>query len=144
MPQVYNSFKELHAKGQINLLTDDIRALLVMTNSTAWSENDGKVYLSDLTTLDEMNGANYARKVLTNKAITKDDGNDRAEFDADDLTFASLGAGARQVKGAVIFKHVTSGADSPLVAAIDLPSPVAADGTNFVIQWNAEGILQLA
>lgn len=141
---MFNKFKQLSANGTIDLDTDDIRVALCMTNTTADTENDGKVYVGDLTTLDEMDGANYVRKALANEAVNLDDANDRAEFDADDVTWSSLGAGTRSIAGALLYKHVTNDADSPLIAWVEFAAPVTADGSNFTIQWNAEGILQFA
>jgi len=141
---IYNEFKRANAAGEIDLNADDIRVALLMTNTSADTENDAKVYVDDLTTLDECDGANYVRKALANEAVNKDDANDRAEFDADDVTWTSLGASTRDVQGALVYKHVTNDSDSPLIAFIDFTSDVTPDGTNFTIQWNAEGILQLA
>lgn len=141
---MFNKAKQLIASGGIDLDTDDIRVALCMTNTTADTENDGDSYVGDLTTLDEMDGANYVRKQLANEAVNLDDPNDRAEFDADDVTWSSLGAGTRSMAGALIYKHVTNDADSPLIAWVEFAAPVTADGSNFTIQWNAEGILQLA
>lgn len=142
--QVYNAAKTRLIDGTIDLNTDDIRVALLMTNTTGDTDNDGDVFVGDLTTLDEMDGANYVRKALANEAVATDDANDRAEFDADDVVWSSLGAGARQVQGALLFKFVTNDADSPLIAWVEFSSPVTADGTNFTLQWNAEGILQAA
>ena len=57
MSVIYNEFKRASAAGEIDLNADDIRAILVMANTTAGTENDGKVYVSDLTTLDECNAS---------------------------------------------------------------------------------------
>jgi len=141
---MFNAAKKRLLDGSIDLDTDDVRVLLCMSNTTADTENDGKVYVGDLTTLDEHDGANYARKALTNEAVNVDDPNDRAEFDADDVTWTSLGAGTRDCVGALLYKHVTNDADSLLIAWIEFASPVTNDGSNFTIQWNAEGILQAA
>jgi hypothetical protein len=145
MPSVvYNEFKRANAAGEIDLNADDIRVALVMTNSTCPTQNDGVTTLSGFTTVDEMNGANYARKALANEAVNKDDANDRAEFDADDVVWTSLGAGTRSIAGVLVYKHVTNDADSIPIAYLEFPSPVVADGNNFTITWHAEGILQLA
>ena len=142
--QVYNAAKKGLLDGSIDLDTDDIRAILVMANTTGDTENDTKVYVGDLTTLDEHDGANYVRKALANEAVNKDDANDRAEFSADDVTWSSLGAGTRNCVGLILYKHVTNDADSPLIAYVEFASPVTNDGSNFTVQWNAEGILQAA
>lgn len=141
---VYNEFKRANAAGEIDLNADDIRIALVMTNTTVDTENDGITTVSGFTTLDEMDGANYARAALANEAVNKDDGNDRAEFDADDVTFSLLGNGTREVQGALVYKHVTNDADSIPIAFIEFATTQNPGGSDFTIQWDAEGILQLA
>lgn len=141
---VFNAAKTRLWNGTIDLDTHDIRAKLLMTNTTADTEVDTVVFVGDLTTLDLMDGANYVDKALANEACATDDGNDRSEFDADDITWSSLGAGSRSVQGLLLYKFVTNDADSPLIAWIEFASPVAPDGSNFTIQFNAEGILQMA
>jgi len=142
--QIYNEFKRASAAGEIDLNADDIRVALLMTNTTAGTENDGIVFVADFTTLDESTGAaNYVRKALANEAVNKDDANDRAEFDADDVTWTALGNDVRQLAGALVYKHVTVDADSPVIGWIEFATPQSPGGGDFTITWNAEGILQL-
>lgn len=129
--------------GDIDLNADDIRLILVMTNTTADTETDAE-FVSSLTTLDEDDGANYARAALAGETVVADLANDRGEFDANDVTFAALGNGTREVQGYLLYKHVTTDADSSLILYRDFAAPINPGGTDFVIQWNAEGILQLA
>ena len=139
---VYTRAKAKLISGAIDLDTDDIRALLVMTNTTADTDVDTE-FVSGIGTLDEMDGANYVRKALAGEAVTADLVNDRGEFDATDVTWSSLGAGTRQVAAVVLFKFVTIDADSPLIAYIDSGGfPISANGGDLTAQWNAEGILQ--
>lgn len=127
--------------GTIDLNTHDIRILLVMTNTTADTEND-KQFIAGFTTLDEMDGATYARIALTGEAVNQDTPNSRAEFDANDVNWPTLGNGTRQVQGAVIFRFVTNDADSYNIFFIDLAPNVNPGGGSFTISWNAEGIAQ--
>ena len=120
----------------------DVRVALLMTNTSAGTNNDGIDFVGDITTLDEMDGANYARAALTSEAAAEDDANDRGEFTASDLTWTSLGAGTRNIAGALLYQHETNDADSPVIAYFEFSSSVAADGNNFQIQWDSEGILQ--
>jgi len=145
MPSVIlNEFKRANAAGEIDLNLDDIRARLVMSNTTCDTENDGIVYLADYTTIDVCDSAGYADEELDNEAVNKDDANDRAEFDADDSTWLALAVCTRQVVGYVLYKFVTNDADSLPIAYIEFAAAKTPDGSNFVIQHNAEGILQLA
>lgn len=142
----YNSAKVGFADGSIDWDTDDIRCALLMTNTTADSENDGIANLDDFTTLDECDATSYARQQLANEAVNLDDTNDRAELDADDVTFSGLGGDAsRDAQGVLIYKHVdgTAANDVP-IAFIDFASDIPSTATSISIPWNAEGILQLA
>lgn len=138
----YTHAKYLLATGAIDLATADIRVMLVMTNTTADTEKDVE-FVGDFTTLDEYDGANYARKALT-EAVNQDDANDRAEFDATDIQWAALGAGTRQAQAMVVFLHDTNDAGSNPIAYIDSGGfPFSGNGGNVDVTWNAEGILQL-
>lgn len=132
---VFNAAKTRFWNGGIDLDTDDIRVALLMTNTTADTENDAKVFISDITTLDEFNGANYARTALASEQVTTDDGNDRSEFAASSITLASLGAGTRSINGALIYKHV--GADSANILIAWIEFSATPDGNNFIVNWDS-------
>src|SRR5512138_1026549 len=120
----------------------DVRLILCMSNTTADSENDGIVYVDDITTLDEFDGAKHSRKALASGSVSKDDGNDRGEFDAADVTYAALGAGTRDIVGILAYEHVNDDTDSLVGIWFEFSSPKTPDGSDFTLQWNAEGILQ--
>lgn len=144
MSFIYTPFKgnALGRGTRIDWDTDDIRVLLVMNLTTADTEEDLE-FIGSLTTLDEMDGANYVRKALANEALNLDAGNDRYEADADDVTWTALGNGTSKVTGAVIYKQITNDADSPLIAYInDSPFPFDPEGLDFTLSWNAQGIIQ--
>lgn len=141
---MFNKAKQSLVNGGIDLDTDDIRVALLMSNTTADSENDGIVFVGDIGTLDEHDGSAYVRKALASEAVNLDDANDRAEFDATDVVWTALGAGTRTCVGALLYKHVTNDADSPVIAWVEFASAVTNDGTDFTITWNAEGILQFS
>ena len=140
---IYTVAKKKILDGDIDFnLPDDFRVLLIMTNTTADTEKD-KLNVGAFTTLDEMDGANYVRKALASEATSQDDANDRAEFDADNVTWTALGAGTRQVQGLILIKHVTNDADSIPIAFIDTGGfPFSASGADVTANFNVEGILQ--
>ena len=141
---VYTHAKALLLQGGLNFLEagQDMRVMLVMTNTTADTDQDVE-NIADITTLDEYDGANYVRKALANQAVNEDAANNRGEFDADDVTWTALGAGTRQAQGMVLYRHVTNDADAILVAFIDTGGfPFSGNGGNVTVTWNAEGILQ--
>jgi hypothetical protein len=130
--------------GTIDLDTDDIRVALLMTNTTADTEVDAIADLADYSTLDECDSTGYARVALTGEAVAADDANDRAEFDANDASFTSLGGDAtRAIQGALVYKHVdgTDANDLP-ICFVDFTSDIPTTATQIDIPWNAEGILQ--
>jgi hypothetical protein len=139
---VYTPAKTALLNADIDFAADDIRVALVMTNTTADTEQDMQ-NIGDLTTLDEYDGANYVRKALASEAVNEDAANNRAEFDATDVTWTALGAGTRQAAGMILYKHVTNDADAVLIAYIDTGGfPFSGNGGDVTIQWNGEGILQ--
>lgn len=144
---VYTPAKARLLSGDLDLNAHDIRVALVMTNTSADTEQDAAT-LSAITTLDEYDGANYARQQILNEAVNTDLANNRGEFDGDDIQFASLGAGTRQAAGMLLFRQVdgTAANDQP-IAYIDTTSPsvfpFSGNGGNVDVAWNAEGILQL-
>lgn len=120
----------------------DIRVALLMTNTTADTEED-KAFIADFTTLDEMDGANYVRKALTSEAAASDLVNNRGEFTVDPVTWTALGAGTRNVAGMLLFKFVTNDADSIPIAYIDSGGfPFTGTGVDVTMTPNAEGLLQ--
>jgi len=141
---IFNEAKRALAAGELDLDTDDLRLMLVMTNTTADTEDDVN-FVGSFTTLDEYDGASYARQAIAGKVINEDAANNRAELDGTDTVFTSLGAGTRQAQAAVLYKHVTNDADSVPIAYFDTGGfPFDGTGSNVTVQWNAEGILQVA
>ncbi len=142
----YTRGKRNIALGDIHFDTDDMRVIIVMTNTTADTEKD-KATLNDFTTLDEFDGSNYstgAGTQLASQAVNEDTANDRAEFDADNVTFSSIGAGTRNIQGLILFWWAGTFAASVPVAWIDSGGfPFTANGGDLTISWNAEGILQI-
>lgn len=144
----YTGAKEKIAKGDLDWDEGilDARVLLVMTNTTADTDQDA-LTLSGITTLDEYDGTGYSRAALASQSVVRDDPNDRAELTATSpISFgATVAAGTRQAQGAVVYAHVdgTPGNDWP-IAFIDTGGfPVDGGGGPFQININAEGLLQV-
>ena len=120
---------------------DDMRIGLAMTNTTIDTDVDTDNLGSY--TIDDMDGTNYARASLANQAVATDDANDRAEFDADDQVYTSLGNGTRQVQGAFIYEFITNDAGSFVLCWVEFAATINPGGSTLTIQWNAEGIFQI-
>lgn len=144
MSFVYTPAKTAMMNGDIDFKEagDDMRVALVMSNTTADTQEDTAL-MNGFTTLDEYDGASYARQALATQVVNEDLPNDRAEFDAVDAVFSGLGVGTRQCVGLIVYKHVTNDTDSIPIAFIDTGGfPFDGNGGDVTIQWNVEGILQ--
>jgi hypothetical protein len=145
--QVYNEFKRASAAAEIDLDAggDDIRAALLMNTTTCDTDNDGVLDLLDFGTLARSDATGYADVQLTSEAVNKDDANDRAEFDATDISFTGLGGdAANDYQGVLIYKFVTGDSDSIPIAWIEFPAEITLTATQVDVSWNSEGILQFS
>lgn len=130
----------------VNLSSDDIRIWPLMTNTTVDTERDAIETFGDFSTVDEFDGANYTSGglALDSQAINIDDANDRAEFDAADVTVSSLGAGTRDIQGVCVGKFDANTAGSMPLHWLEFSVNKKPDGSDFTFQFNVEGILQLS
>lgn len=142
-------FTEL-LSGAINFTSDDIRAILVDSGTTLDTEPDIDTF-AGATTVSEITATNYSSggSALAGEAVNEDLPNDRAEFDATDLTWASLGGAVNDtIEAIVIYKWITNLNSSKPIAYLDSAAisslPLTTNGGDVTFQWNAEGILQLA
>jgi hypothetical protein len=135
---IYNSFKKRLMQKDIDLANDTIKVMLVTSGYTP--DADAHEFKSDVT--NEASGTGYTAggAALANKAVTQDDTDDEGVFDADDTVWAASEITAR---GAVIYKDTGVATTSPLIYYIDFGSDKTTYGTDFKIQWNAEGILNV-
>lgn len=143
--QIFNVAKAGLLSGAIDLDSNTIKAALLMTNTTADTDNDAISFVGDFGTLDECDAAGYARVSLGSKVVNQDNTNDRGAFDAADSSFTGLGGDAtRDIQGVLIYKHVTNDADSIPIAFIDFTSDIPKTATQIDIPWASAGILLAA
>lgn len=125
---LYPSFKQLLLGGDIDLATDDIRAIIVDTADYTYSAAHD--FLDDVAV-----GARVAvSSALASKTITS------GVFDAADVTFSAVTGDS--VEAIVLYKHTGVDATSSLIAYIDGIS-VTPNGGNIVASWHASGIFAL-
>lgn len=139
------SFCYTRALGLLNstVLTGDVRAALVMSNTTADTDEDA-TFLADIGTLDEYDGSGYARQALTAEAFAVDTATDRFKFSADPFVFAGLGVGTRQCVGLLLYLHVTNSSDSKPLFYIDGAGfPFDGNGEDVSFTPSADGISYL-
>ena len=123
------------------VLTGDVRAALVMSNTTADTDQDAAT-ISAITGLDEYDGASYARVALTTEAWAAVTATDRFKFSADPIVFATLGVGTRQCVGLLLYLHVTNDADSkPLMYIDGVGFPFDGNGANVTFTPHADGVM---
>ncbi len=140
---IYNEAKRAVAEAELDFGSggSTFKVALVMTNTTTDTEDDVNL-MNGFTTLDEMDGSGYSRQTIASQTVGEDAGNNRAYFDASDITFTSLGAGTRQVQAAILYKHVGADSSNIPIAFYDTGGfPFTANGGNVTIQWSANGIV---
>lgn len=124
----------------------DVRAKLVMSNTTCDTEIDAINNLDDYTTIDVCDATGYADVTCTGEAIAADDANDRAEFDLNDVVFSGLsGDASRDFPGMLLFEYVDgtlANDKNPIYIEFTAPIPKAA--TQVTVPWDAQGVVQFA
>lgn len=138
---VYNRAKALLMNGGLDLDSDDIRVLLVKGTYTFDPDHNVVDDVSADEVVDVGGGTPYVRKALTTESVTEDDSNDRAVFDADDVTWLNADFGTPDA--AIIYKFVSDDSDSPLICCVDLSPNIVTNTGNFTAQWNAGGIMRM-
>lgn len=143
--KIYTETARATMAGEYDFNADTFYCRLLLTNTTADTENSGITAVSGFTTLDEHDSA--GTKTLASIAVNKDDTNRRAEFDADDVTWTSLAAASsgRNVQGVLICKQAggSPATSDPPIAFLEFASAKTPDGSDFVVRWDSEGILQM-
>lgn len=119
-------------------LTGDIRAALLMTNTSVTGDIGAAETLDDIGTLDEYDGSGYARVALTNKTFTFSDPLDGYRWTSDPITWANLGAGTRPAAGVLLYLHVNDDTDSVPILWLDTGGfPINGNGLDFVVTPDA-------
>ncbi len=128
---VYNSAKKNVGDGYLawDSLTSTFRGLLV--NASYTPDIDTHIYVSSIT--NELSGGGYVRKDIVGRTVSVDTGNDRADFNADNITWTAISGGT--AAGLIIYKFVTADADSQLIAYIDFTDTVL-NGGDFTLKFN--------
>ncbi len=115
----------------------DTYKVMLCTSATFTAAN---ATLASITKTEVANGNGYTTGgvALTNVAVSTVTTND-AKFDADDATWTASG-GSITASYAILYNDTDT--NDPPVAFIDLDgSKTATDGTDFVLVWNASGIV---
>jgi len=136
---VFNSYKVDAARGNIDLQADNIGVMLATASYTP--DADAHNFRDDVT--NEVSGTGYTAggADLASKTVTQDNTNNRAVFDAADLTWTT--ATITNARYAILFRRVGGAASAdPLIVALDLGANYSSVASDFVLQWSAsDGIL---
>jgi len=126
-PALYPSFKKLLLDGDIDLLTHDIRVVLIDTG--VYTFNSAHDFFNDLSGV-----IGTETGLLANKTTTA------GVFDADNAVVPSV-SGAT-VEAVVVFRDTGNPATDPLIAFID-GLTLTPDGNNVNVNFHASGIFAL-
>jgi hypothetical protein len=137
----YNKAKQLILNGGLDFDTDTIKASFHTTSYTPSADSDD--FWDDATNEVSTSGSYTAGIAggitLANKAVTQDNTDDEAVFDADDLSVTTFTGTFRWI---VLRKDTGVAGTSPLICAIDATAVTASAGT-VTVTWNSEGIINL-
>jgi len=136
---IYNNFKEQVMLGAFNLSTNTINGILV---SGYTPDIDADVNYASVSGDEYGTATGYTAggETLTTKTVTQDDANDRAVWDADNVTWSSLGPLAPNTPSHFILYSTT--ATNQLIAYWEIGT-TATNGGDYTMAFNAVGILTL-
>lgn len=131
---IYNRFKLDLLKKIHNLANagDTIKVTL----HTGYTPNiDTQGVWADVSATEYGTAGGYTAggKTLANQATAQDNTNDRSTFDADDVTWTSLGLSPATPSHAIISN--ATAASQPLIGYV-LLGTTATNGGNYTIQWS--------
>ena len=140
---LYNNFKEQVMEGEFDLASgaDTIKVILVSGHST---DIDSHTQYTDVSGDEYGAGSGYTvgGETLSNQDTTQDNSNDRGKFDADNLTWSSLGPLSPATPSHAIMYDSTHGSDL-LIAYWELGT-TPTNGGDYTLQWNSDGIILLS
>lgn len=131
---VYNDFKEKLMLAVHDMDTHAFKVILVASHTPDIDSHD---QYADVSADEYGSGDGYTAggEALGSLSVTQDNTNDRALWDAGDVTWSSLGALSPATPSHAIIYNDTPAGD-PLVAYMEIGS-TATNGGNYTIQWSA-------
>lgn len=136
---IYNIFKSEVMKKSIDLVNDTIKVALLNSSHSFSPSSVTNSAWSDVSA-NEIVGVGYSAGgiALTGKAVTADNVDNEGVFSADNANWPASTISARH---AVIYNDTTT--PKYLIASIDFLETKNSSNGNFLIQWDAEGIINL-
>jgi hypothetical protein len=138
---LYNSAREYLADGTILWETDTLKLALVSSSYTFSATHS---QFSSASANEVANGSGYTTGGATLSTPTITRSTAVVKYDAADVTFSAL---TKTFRAGVLYANVTrNGVTNPVIAYLlfdDTPADVSSAGTDYTVQWNANGIIQL-
>lgn len=141
---IYNNFKEQVMEGVYNLASGG--HTLKVTLHTGYTPNiDTDTVWADVSSTEytTANGYTAGGETLAGQDVTQDNTNDLGKFDANDVTWTSLGPLSPATPShAILWDDTPTSPADPLIAYWVLGT-TATNGGNYTLQWGANGIITL-
>lgn len=143
MPLV-NTAKKKFLDGDIDLVNDTIKLMLLTSSHTP--DIDAEEFIDDVSANEVGDSGTYSAGggTLGSPSVTVDDTNDRAYFDANDVSFTSATITARY---AYLYKDTGTPSTSPIIGYYDYGSDATSTASTFTHSFTAPesgGALYLA
>lgn len=149
-----NRTKKKLFDGDIDFVNDTIKVALLKSTTEYSPDKDNHEFVDDVldggTTGEEYDDTGYSRQTLGGKSTSQDNTDDEGVFDANDVTFSSIGSstGGQKIEAVLIYKQVgsddTTPGDDPILRILDDSEegdlPLQTNGGDITISWNDEGI----
>ena len=103
---------------------------------------DHDTLASVLASNSEADFTNYSRKTLSGVSVNVDDGNDRVDADADDVTYSAAGGASNNSIGKLLVcydPNLGSGTDADIIPLTYHDAVFTTDGTDQTVQFAASG-----
>lgn len=143
---IYNNFKEQVMEGVFNLASggDTVKLTLHtgytpdIDTHTVWGDTG-----VNSTEYGTASGYTAGGKTLASQDVTQDNTNDRGVFDADDVTWTSLGALSPATPSHAILRDDTPVSPADPLILYWVLGITATNGGDYTLQFGANGILLL-
>lgn len=144
------------AAGEVDIVNDEI-VVMAFEDVTGYDLTDefvaGGGDVLDRAGVTEVTSTGYTggfggadRLTMVGPGITVDQGNNRAEYDVDDITWTAISQNAAETwVGFLFLSEITSDALSPALFHIDTATglPLTPNGSDITITVDAEGLAQI-
>lgn len=139
---IYNNFKEQVLLGAFNLGNGADAIKMILVNDYT-PDIDGHATYADVSAKEYGTGSGYTAggQTLTGQAVSQDNANDRAKWDATDVTFTALGPLSPVTPSHCILYDDTHASD--LLICYWALGTTPTNGGNYTLQFGADGIMTL-